>query len=102
MNMRIPDAEPTSPDEFGRFALADSNSFTSDLITIDVEINKNYLADVVYFGSVGGGWGNWGGKLNRLVVRDWQECNSKQTQIEKKPSEWAALSSPIRPLIDVD
>jgi type IV pilus assembly protein PilY1 len=97
-DMRIPDAIPTvASGEFGRFELADSNSFISDLITVDIEINKNYMADVVYFGSVIGDWGSWGGKLNRLVLRDWITCNSRQTQIETKPSDWTGFST----LIDV-
>jgi len=93
--MRIPNAVPTSTDEFGSFVLADNYSFISDLITVDFQIEKNYLADVVYFGSIDGNWGNWGGKLNRLVVRDWVACNSLQTQIETKPSEWAGISDPL-------
>jgi type IV pilus assembly protein PilY1 len=108
-NMRIPQDPPlpTGVDaEFGSFTLTDSDSFISDLITVDIEIKKDYLADVVYFGTITGDWGDWGGKLNRLVVRKWKVCASSQVQLETKPSDWADMASPdtapFMPLIDVD
>ncbi len=107
LDMRIPKNPPTvASEEFGSFVLPNSDSFTSDLITVDIEIQKDYLADVVYFGTNTGNWGDWGGMLNRLVVRDWVSCNGKQIQIETKPSQWASLflpdTTPFMPLIDVE
>jgi hypothetical protein len=118
LNMRIPADVPFSATavpagkvaadaEFGSFDLPDAKSFTSDLITVDMETNQDYMADVVYFGSNSGDWATgWGGSLYRMVVRDWQECNSRLIQVESKPSGWSGLyepnTTPFMPLIDVD
>ncbi len=99
--LRIPDALPASTNDAGRFALTDSNSFVSDLVTVDFDLVENYRADVVYFGTVSGSWGNWGGKVYRLVTH--KEVSGTETA--SKPSDWATLlSSPLTnplPLIDV-
>jgi type IV pilus assembly protein PilY1 len=110
-DMRIPATVPASPDEFGTFTLPDTDSFTSDLITVDFEIQRDYLADVVYFGTVSGGWDDgiapdgWGGKLYRLVTRDWVACDGRSTQVYSPPSSWSGLyapdTTPFLPLIDV-
>ena len=48
-------------------AALDSNSFISDPITLDY--NLDFKADAVYFGTVSGDFSNgWGGKLRRLVM----------------------------------
>jgi Tfp pilus tip-associated adhesin PilY1 len=54
----------------GAFATmtGDSNSYVSDLITVD--FNLNYKADAVYFGTTSGSEGNWGGKMRRIVIND--------------------------------
>jgi type IV pilus assembly protein PilY1 len=99
---QIPNTEPSVGNEAGRFVLPDSNSFVSDLITVDFDLVENYRADVVYFGTVEGTWGNWGGKVYRLVTHKRDGGNN---EIASKPSDWAGLlSSPLTnpmPLIDV-
>ncbi len=62
------------------FAELDSNSFISDPISVDYDLD--YKTDVVYFGTVSGGFdvlgsgsgpftgGAWGGKLRRLLLND--------------------------------
>lgn len=99
--MRIPAAAPTALNEAGRFELT-ANSFVSDLITVDYDLVENYRADVVYFGTVEGSWGNWGGKLYRLVTH---KADGNGQEEASKPSEWSnllasSLTNPL-PLIDV-
>jgi type IV pilus assembly protein PilY1 len=101
--LRIPAAAPTGSNEAGRFLLA-ANSFVSDLITVDYDLVENYRADVVYFGTVEGTWGNWGGKVYRLVTHKEDETGQETAS---KPSDWSNLlssASPLanpQPLIDV-
>jgi len=100
---QIPDAAPTVGNEVGRFLLPDSSSFVSDLITVDFDLVENFRADVVYFGTVEGTWGNWGGKVYRLVTHK-EDAGGNETA--SKPSDWAtllsssSLTNPL-PLIDV-
>jgi type IV pilus assembly protein PilY1 len=98
--LRIPAAAPTALNEAGRFLLS-ANSFVSDLITVDYDLVGNYRADGVYFGTVEGTWGNWGGKVYRLITH--KEDGTGQ-EIASKPSDWANLfSAPLTnpmPLID--
>ena len=84
---------------FGTFTLPDANSFISDLITVDMEIQQDYLADVVYFGTVSGTWGDWGGKMYRLVTR--KECGADGLQALAQPSEWdlALLLDADKPIV---
>ena len=100
---RIPDSEPDPVnDERGRFLL-DPNSFISDLITVDFELKPNYKADAVYFGTVSGTWGGWGGKLYRLVTRKLDAFTGDQESTI--PSQWSSLINPLVnpvPLIDVN
>ena len=44
----------------------DNNSFISDPISVD--FNLDYNADVLYFGTVSGSEGTWGGKLRRVII----------------------------------
>ena len=37
---------------YGTIALPDSQSFISDIITVDMQIEQDYMADVVYFGTI--------------------------------------------------
>jgi type IV pilus assembly protein PilY1 len=80
--LRIPAAAPGSGQPSGTLELTGSpNGFTSDLVTIDGDINSSnndYMADALYFGTVEGDFavdGNdekyWdgGGKLYRLMTR---------------------------------
>ncbi|MFC1819130.1 pilus assembly protein, partial [Thermodesulfobacteriota bacterium] len=118
-SMRIPSAlpaeetaaypwNPVSPTQgvpfdegkgFGTFTLTDSNSFISDMITVDMQLEQDYLADVVYFGTVSGTWGNWGGKMYRLVTRE--ECGANDLQRLAQPSEWelALLLDADKPIV---
>ncbi|NDY42362.1 hypothetical protein G3N55_05835 [Dissulfurirhabdus thermomarina] len=98
---RVPDAPPSFMDEAGRFELPDNASFVSDPITIDLELRPDYKADAVYFGTVSGDFGSWGGKLYRLVTRDVNATTGQQRLT--KPYEWAGLLSPMPnpvPLLD--
>ena len=80
--LRIPGGPPTATEPGGTLVLSDSsNGFTSDLITIDGDINPSrldYMADAVYFGTVEGNFAtkgtgetywNGGGRLYRLLTR---------------------------------
>jgi type IV pilus assembly protein PilY1 len=51
------------------FAELDDNSFISDPVTVDYDLD--YKADAVYFGTVAGDFTNgWSGKLRRIVIDD--------------------------------
>jgi len=94
---RIPAATPDDEDgaavpaEVGRFQIADNNSFISDLITVDVDLEEEYMADVVYFGTVSGSWGSFGGKMYRLVTRLEDDGEQEFTY----PHEWAGMLAPL-------
>jgi len=89
---------PASPDEGGCFTLS-ANSFVSDLITVDFDLEEDYKADVVYFGTVEGDWGSWGGRLYRLVTYK-EDANGDQ--VVTKPSDWATLLATSNPLTLID
>jgi len=84
---RIPEAEPSSADQRGRFTLT-ANSFTSDMITADFDLEVDYKSDAVYFGTVSGTWGAWEGALYRLVTRS-EDLDGNQLVTE--PSDWSGL-----------
>ena len=65
---------------------AANNGFVSDFITVDFDLVENYRADVVYFGTVEGTWGNWGGKVYRMVTH---EEDGTGAETASKPSDWA-------------
>ncbi len=46
----------------------DDNAFVSDIVSADLDLD--YKTDVVYFGTVSGQPGSWGGKLRRVVLSD--------------------------------
>jgi type IV pilus assembly protein PilY1 len=50
------------------YAALDTNAFVSDMVAVDYDLD--YSADVIYFGTVQGSAGSWGGKLRRIVVND--------------------------------
>lgn len=50
--------------------LNESNSFVSDPVSVDYDIDYN--ADALYFGTVSGSSGSWAGKLRRVVIEDQQ------------------------------
>ena len=98
MPFRIPDAEPTSTTA-GVFTLTGSdNGFVSDMITVDYDLNSNYMSDAVYFGTVEHGGASippvgvetyddvWDGKLYRLVMRGVDSASGKQ--VSTTPDEW--------------
>jgi type IV pilus assembly protein PilY1 len=58
-----PPSGPSAPAQ--RF---DTNAFVSDLVAVDLDLD--YKADAVYFGTVSGSPGSWAGKLRRLVLND--------------------------------
>ena len=102
---QIPSDDPgTGSSQAGQFPLPDTNSFVSDIITVDFDLVDNYRADVVYFGTVEGTWGNWGGKVYRLVTHKEASNGSEMVEVASKPSDWVTLLAPFpnpRPLIDV-
>jgi type IV pilus assembly protein PilY1 len=90
---RIPDALPTAEEQRGRFLLeGHENSFVSDLISVDFELN--YLTNAVYFGTVQGSFNasnNWdgGGGLYRLVTE--KKDDYTRSQVVSQPHEWRYL-----------
>jgi type IV pilus assembly protein PilY1 len=46
----------------------DADAFVSDVISVDFQLNYN--TDAVYFGTIQGSEGSWGGKLRRVVMDD--------------------------------
>ncbi|MCG6893692.1 MAG: hypothetical protein LJE65_08815, partial [Desulfobacteraceae bacterium] len=91
---RIEDVAPNSTTEKGTYTL-DANGWVSDLITIDFDLDANYMADAVYFGTIAGDYyddvndtGGWGGAMYRLVTR---KADSDGNQIKTEPHEWADL-----------
>jgi type IV pilus assembly protein PilY1 len=103
-SLRIPAAPPSNSglnEDMGTILIPDANSFISDLITVDLETRPDYKADVVYFGTVNGGWtespsappDGWGGKLYRMVTRSPGIIASGTSQVISRPNEWPGLLS---------
>jgi type IV pilus assembly protein PilY1 len=86
---RIEDTAPTAGDESGTFTLS-SRSFVTDMISVDFELDEDYKTDVVYFGTVSGTWGSWGGGMYRLVTRQVDTTGDQNVTL---PSEWNELLS---------
>jgi type IV pilus assembly protein PilY1 len=90
---RIPTTAPTGT-AAGTYVLSGSgDGFVSDPITMDFDLDPDYRADAVYFGTVEGDWGNWSGKLYRIAT------NAK-TQMTT-PASWsqpAVMFNPNRPI----
>ncbi|MCJ7830890.1 MAG: hypothetical protein MUP74_05835, partial [Desulfobacterales bacterium] len=88
---RIPVGAPTvANNEGGQFVLSyTSNSFVSDLVTVDFELEEDFKADVVYFGTVSGAAAPFGGGMQRLVTRQIDSVTGKEN--ETLPSQWATL-----------
>ena len=83
---RVPNSAPTTPNQIGVFQLPDANSFISDPITVDFDLANEYKADAVYFGTISGNWGSWGGKMYRLVTSD-----ASNPATATVPSDWSTL-----------
>jgi Tfp pilus tip-associated adhesin PilY1 len=65
----LKDAKGNALPAAGAFqTLPDTNSFISDLISVD--FNLNYKTNAVYFGTVSKNSGSWGGKLRRIELND--------------------------------
>ncbi len=60
---------------------------------MDFELKDNYKTDAVYFGTVSGTWGGWGGGLYRLVTQDLDSGTGNQLVTD--PSDWSTLISPL-------
>jgi len=84
----------------GVFTLNDSNSFISDMITVDFDLNPNYKSDAVYFGTISGTWNAWEGKMYRLVTRKTDTLG----QVSTTPDQWSGLlTSPlVNPAVLID
>ena len=67
----------------GILTLPETNSFVSDIVSVDFGLD-NFTSDVVYFGTTSGDATNWGGKLYRIKIQE----NTSATQLT--PSNWAA------------
>jgi type IV pilus assembly protein PilY1 len=73
--------------------LDDDNSFISDLITVDFDLDKDYRGDTVYFGTVQGDWGDWAGKMYRFTTE--ADNNMSTPEQWKRPK---VLFDPGRPI----
>ena len=91
---RIADPDKQSPVADERlWVLSDADSFISDLITVDFDIDRDYRGDAIYFGTVEGDWGRWGGKMYRIAT----DADDRMTE----PVDWSApklLLDPQRPI----
>jgi len=63
--------------------VAESDSFIGTPITVDFDLDYN--ADVLYYGTVSGSAGTWGGKLHRIVLDDKYDNDD-----DMDPVNWAA------------
>jgi len=88
---RIPFQAPSAGNnEGGQFVLSyTSNSFVSDPISVDFELEENFKTDVVYFGTVSGTSAPYSGGMQRLVTRRINAVTGKQEGA--LPSEWRDL-----------
>jgi type IV pilus assembly protein PilY1 len=97
---RIPVGAPVAGNEGGQFVLSyTSNSFVSDLVTVDFELEEDFKADVVYFGTVSGAAAPFGGGMQRLVTRQIDSVTGKEN--ETLPSQWATLLN-TAPFVDIN
>ncbi|MCF6239683.1 MAG: hypothetical protein L3J79_12930, partial [Candidatus Marinimicrobia bacterium] len=49
-----------------RYVTLDADSFVSAPVTVDYDLDYN--ADALYFGTISGAAGSWGGKLQRIII----------------------------------
>lgn len=129
-SIRIPNTEPTSGNEGGRFLVpkgGDSGtdpSYISDIISVDYNIDMTapddlgarYRTDAIYFGTVDGSnfaeyedpdapedqfYWNGGGRIFRLVTK---KLDATGAETASTPSEWPGMwkdGDPLRLLLDV-
>lgn len=62
----------------------DDNSFVSDPITVDFDLDYN--ADVLYYGTVSTDGTSWGGKMRRIVIDDINDSNDPDD--DQDPGNW--------------
>jgi type IV pilus assembly protein PilY1 len=91
---RIPDVAPGgSTADRGVFNLAEADSFLSDLMTVDFDLN--FMSDAVYFGTVSGRTvptstaNSSRGKLYRLVT--YEQDGTSRLQLPTSPADWTRL-----------
>jgi type IV pilus assembly protein PilY1 len=66
---RIPATAAYSHASAGSFELTGSpNGFISGMTAVDFDLEDLYQTDVVYFGTIEGGWGDWGGRMYRWLT----------------------------------
>ena len=71
----------------GSFELTGSpNGFVSGITAVDFNLEDLYQTDVIYFGTIEGGWGDWDGRLYRWVTRQGypQSWNDPAVMIDTK------------------
>ena len=83
-NRRILDPTGNPPLAGGFFELPDSNSYISDPVAVDFDLD--YRTDVLYFGTVSGTVSSWQGTLRRILTED-----------DPVPSRWDGNSTLIDP-----
>ena len=114
--LRVPPVAPQANDGFGRYLLPAAvagdpmnNGFISSPVSVNYELNKEYMADVVYFGTVehnprlalpqcdpldaaytGVNCEPWHGKMYRLVTR---KLDAAGNQTAAGPSDWAGIAA---------
>lgn len=67
------------------YASFDEDTFVSDSVSVDFDLDYN--ADVLYFGTISGDAGDWGGKLRRIVLDDQNDGDNDMI-----PANWLADS----------
>jgi hypothetical protein len=75
------------------WVLDDDNSFISDLITVDFDLDKDYRGDTVYFGTVEGDWEAWAGKMYRFRTK--ADSNMSTPDNGKNPRCCSILGDPL-------
>ena len=64
----IADPRGNSPRDGEFYELRDPNSFISDPVAVD--FNLDYKTNALYFGTVSGSASSWGGQLRRILIKD--------------------------------
>jgi len=68
---RIPATAAFSHASAGSYDLTNSpNGFVSGITVADYHLDDRYKADVVYFGTIEGGWEDWGGRVYRWITNE--------------------------------
>ncbi len=88
---RIPTTSATiTHTSAGSYVLDNSaNGFIADTVTVDYDLDELFKADVVYFGTVEGDWGSWGGRLYRWIT------DESDPQSWKEPAQMIDAQRPV-------